>query len=145
MITEEYKKALVEVLEIINRLEESEKKKIPREIMEFYEINKSKTYEPHLNLDKDISKISIMSKTSEILAGIYIDYLCDNEEEKQSYINKLRQIEERAEAEKREKYNPDTIFENRKPPVQEDKSMIVTQKQSFFSKILEKIKTLFKK
>ena len=145
MITEEYRKALVEVLEIIKCLEESEKEKIPKEIIKFYEINKSKTYEPDLNLDDDLSKIELMNKTREILAGLYIDYLCESEEDKQNYISKLHQIEEKVEAEKREKYNPDTIFENRKQPIQEETSMITVEKQSFFSKILEKIKNLFKK
>ena len=44
MINTEYREALVEVLEIINHLEEDEKSKIPSEIVEFYEKNKSKTY-----------------------------------------------------------------------------------------------------
>lgn len=83
MINTEYREALVEVLEIINHLEEDEKSKIPSEIVEFYEKNKSKTYIPNINFEEeDISKYNIKNKTREILAGIYIDYLCDDEKKK---------------------------------------------------------------
>lgn len=149
MITEEYKNALVEVLEIINCLEDSEKKKIPDEIIKFYEENKSTTYKPNINLDDDISNINLMNKTSEIIAGLYIDYLCNDETEKQNYINQLKQIEQKVETEKREIYNPDSIFKDRtqviQKPISEDQSMVVAKKQNIFSKILDKIKKLFKK
>lgn len=149
MITEEYKNALVEVLEIINCLEDSEKKKIPDEIIKFYEENKSTTYKPNINLDDDISNINLMNKTREIIAGLYIDYLCNDETEKQNYINQLKQIEQKVETEKREIYNPDSIFKDRtqviQKPISEDQSMVVAKKQNIFSKILDKIKKLFKK
>lgn len=148
MITEEYKNALVEVLEIINCLEDSEKKKIPDEIIKFYEENKSTTYKPNINLDDDISNINLMNKTREIIAGLYIDYLCNDETEKQNYINQLKQIEQKVETEKREIYNPDSIFKDRtqviQKPISEDQSMVVAKKQNIFSKILDKIKKLFK-
>ena len=54
MINTEYREALVEVLEIINHLEEDEKSKIPSEIVEFYEKNKSKTYIPNINIEEGI-------------------------------------------------------------------------------------------
>ena len=53
MINTEYREALVEVLEIINHLEEDEKSKIPSEIVEFYEKNKSKTYIPNINFEEE--------------------------------------------------------------------------------------------
>ena len=63
MINTEYREALVEVLEIIDHLEEDEKSKIPSEIVEFYEKNKSKTYIPHINFEEeDISKYNIKNK-----------------------------------------------------------------------------------
>lgn len=151
MINTEYREALVEVLEIIDHLEEDEKSKIPSEIVEFYEKNKSKTYIPNINFEEDISKYNIKNKTREILAGIYIDYLCDDEKKKSEYIKKLRNNEYNYEEKKKKSFNQNTIFKNKqtqdlkKEQIQATKSMIKVEKQGWFSKILNKIKKILKK
>ncbi len=152
MINTEYREALVEVLEIINHLEEDEKSKIPSEIVEFYEKNKSKTYIPNINIEEgDISKYNIKNKTREILAGIYIDYLCDDEKKKSEYIKKLRNNEYNYEEKKKKSFNQNTIFKNKQTQdlkneqIQVTKSMIKVEKQGWFSKILNKIKKILKK
>jgi hypothetical protein len=151
MINTEYREALVEVLEIINHLEEDEKSKIPSEIVEFYEKNKSKTYIPNINFEEDISKYNIKNKTREILAGIYIDYLCDDEKKKSEYIKKLRNNEYNYEEKKKKSFNQNTIFKNKQTQdlkneqIQATKSMIKVEKQGWFSKILNKIKKILKK
>ena len=150
MINTEYREALVEVLEIINHLEEDEKSKIPSEIVEFYEKNKSKTYIPNINFEEDISKYNIKNKTREILAGIYIDYLCDDEKKKSEYIKKLRNNEYNYEEKKKKSFNQNTIFKNKQTQdlkneqIQATKSMIKVEKQGWFSKILNKIKKILK-
>ena len=151
MINTEYREALVEVLEIIDHLEEDEKSKIPSEIVEFYEKNKSKTYIPNINFEEDISKYNIKNKTREILAGIYIDYLCDDEKKKSEYIKKLRNNEYNYEEKKKKSFNQNTIFKNKQTQdlkneqIQDTKSMIKVEKKGWFSKILNKIKKIFKK
>lgn len=151
MINTEYREALVEVLEIIDHLEEDEKSKIPSEIVEFYEKNKSKTYIPNINFEEDISKYNIKNKTREILAGIYIDYLCDDEKKKSEYIKKLRNNEYNYEEKKKKSFNQNTIFKNKQKQdlkneqIQDTKSMIKVEKQGWFSKILNKIKKILKK
>ena len=151
-INTKYREALVEVLEIINHLEEDEKSKIPSEIVEFYEKNKSKTYIPNINFEEeDISKYNIKNKTREILAGIYIDYLCDDEKKKSEYIKKLRNNEYNYEEKKKKSFNQNTIFKNKQTQdlkneqIQATKSMIKVEKQGWFSKILNKIKKILKK
>lgn len=151
MINTEYREALVEVLEIIDHLEEDEKSKIPSEIVEFYEKNKSKTYIPNINFEEDISKYNIKNKTREILAGIYIDYLCDDEKKKSEYIKKLRNNEYNYEEKKKKSFNQNTIFKNKQTQdlkneqIQDTKSMIKVEKKGWFSKILNKIKKILKK
>lgn len=152
MINTEYREALVEVLEIIDHLEEDEKSKIPSEIVEFYEKNKSKTYIPNINFEEgDISKYNIKNKTREILAGIYIDYLCDYEKKKSEYIKKLRNNEYNYEEKKKKSFNQNTIFKNKQTQdlkneqIQDTKSMIKVEKKGWFSKILNKIKKILKK
>ena len=151
MINTEYREALVEVLEIIDHLEEDEKSKIPSEIVEFYEKNKSKTYIPNINFEEDISKYNIKNKTREILAGIYIDYLCDDEKKKSEYIKKLRNNEYNYEEKKKKSFNQNTINKNKQKQdlkneqIQATKSKIKVEKQGWFSKILNKIKKILKK
>ena len=89
MLSSEYCEAAVEVLGILNELEESEFNKIPKKIIEFLENNKSKSYKPSIDFSEDVNKMVLKDKTRDILAGIYLDYLC-KESEKQKFIDTIR-------------------------------------------------------
>jgi len=89
MVNLEYSEAIVEVLGILQYLEEEEKSKIPNEIFEYFEKNKSKTYNPNIKYEEDINNLKIKEKTRQILAGLYLDYLCP-EEEKKEYGKRFR-------------------------------------------------------
>ncbi|MBP3708571.1 MAG: hypothetical protein J6J36_08280 [Clostridia bacterium] len=160
MVTKEYSEALVEVLEIINCLDENERKKIPDEIIKFYEENKSTTYKPILNLNSDnISNAILKNKTREILAGIYIDYLCDNEDQKNEYIKELHKTEYGYEEEKKTEYEQLPIyaqelaaFENQKKEannetdsIDDTKALVNVDNQNIFMRIWLKIKSFFKR
>lgn len=149
MITKEYSEALVEVLEIINHLDDNDRNKIPENIIKFYENNKSLEYTPNLNFDEDITKQKLMTKTREILAGIYVDYLCNTRDEKKEYIGKLKQAELKYEHQKRLKYNPNMIF-NKKTNTNQINSetiqaLVPVKKDNIFIRILKKIKSIFSK
>ena len=149
MITKEYSEALVEVLEIINHLDDDDRSKIPENIINFYENNKSLEYTPNLNFDEDITKQKLMTKTREILAGIYVDYLCNNKDEKKEYINKLKQAELKYEHQKRLKYNPSMIFNKKTANNQIDSQTILAlvpvKKDNIFVRIFKKLKSIFQK
>lgn len=160
MVTKEYSEALVEVLEIINCLDESERKKIPDEIIKFYKENKSTTYKPILDLNGDnISNAILKNKTREILAGIYIDYLCDNENQKKEYIKELHKTEYGYEKAKETKYEQLPIyaqelaaFEEQKNKtndgtnqLNDTKALVNVDNQNIFTRIWLKIKSFFKR
>lgn len=147
MITDEYRKALVEVLEILTYLDEDDRKKIPDEIIRFYEDNKSSEYQFNINPDENIAKQKIMNKTREILAGIYVDYLCDSKDEKKEYIKKLKQVEFKYESQKAKKYDPSSIFKKNKTYPSNDiiKALVPIKKENIFMRILKKLKSLFSK
>lgn len=148
MVTKEYSNALVEVLEVLKCLDEDDRKKIPSDIIKFYEDNKSTDYEFHFDSSKDLTEQYLMNKTKEILAGIYIDYLCENEREKKSYQDKLKKIENRYEAQKSKEFSYDDIFKNNKltqVDSEKEKSLVVVKKDSLFARILKKLKSLFTK
>ena len=80
---------------------------------------------------------------------LYKDFICDDVErvklEKTLSNNEIKYQEEL-----REKYNPDNIFKDRQKTTeyvetQKENTEMATYKESFFSKIISKIKLIFHK
>ena len=142
MVTEEYSEAAVEVLGIIDALEEEEQSKIPKEIIEFLEKNKSETYCPDIDYFDNIETLNLKEKTRQILAGIYLDYLC-NEEEREEYTKKLKENEIKYQEELKQIYNTDNLFNNKKNNDNQTTELII-KKETLFNKIIKGIKRLFK-
>lgn len=147
MVSVEYAEAAVEVLGILEHLDNIEKNKIPRKILEFLENNKSKTYNPNIDYTDDVKNLKLKEKTREILAGLYVDYLCP-EEEKQEYINKLKKNEINYQENLKLKYNPDNLFKNRKTDQEQEKiinnSIIIVKNKNIFLKFINMLKKIFK-
>ena len=59
MVSVEYSEAAVEVLGILEYLEDIDKNKIPNEIIEFLENNKSNTYNPEINYWDEIENLNL--------------------------------------------------------------------------------------
>ena len=146
MVNNEYKEAAVEVLGILNELEENEFNKIPNKIIEFLENNKSNTYNPTIDFSGNVNEMQLKDKTREILAGIYLDYLC-KEDEKEKIIKNIRKNEFEYQEEIRKQYNADNLF---KPKIKDasNKSKevyMINYKESFLKKLLKKLQKLFSK
>lgn len=144
MVSVEYSEAAVEVLGILEYLEDIDKNKIPKEIIEFLEKNKSNTYNPKINYWDNVEKLNLKKKTRQILAGLYIDYL-SSDEEKKEYINKLKQNEIKNQEILKEKYNVDNIFEKKEIPKEQVVELVLVKEEKWFVKIINKIKEIFKK
>lgn len=143
MVSVEYSEAAVEVLGILEYLEEIDKNKIPKEIIEFLERNKSNTYNPEINYWDNVENLNLKQKTRQILAGIYIDYL-SSEDEKKEYINKLKQNEIKNQEILKEKYNVDDIFKKKEIVKNQSVELTVLKEEKWFVKIINKIKEIFK-
>ena len=144
MVTKEYREAAVEVLGILNELNDYEFNKIPSKIIEFMEKNKSDTYNPNIDYSGNINDMKLKEKTREILAGIYLDYLCP-ENRKEAYLNHIRKNENKYQEKIKEKYNLESLFED-KPKFEEIKkseALTVQEKEGFIKKIISKIKKCF--
>ena len=144
MVSVEYSEAAVEVLGILEYLEDIDKNKIPKEIIEFLEKNKSNTYNPKINYWDNVEKLNLKKKTRQILPGLYIDYL-SSDEEKKEYINKLKQNEIKNQEILKEKYNVDNIFEKKEIPKEQVVELVLVKEEKWFVKIINKIKEIFKK
>lgn len=140
--------AIVEVLEILSQMKEEQLNKIPKKFITFLEDNASKTYK--CNLDKNISikNQNLKEETKAFLALIYLSYWCKNEDEKNKYIEKLKNNEREYQKELSKKYNIDNLFkkeENPKEQVirQEQNTQLVVKKKGIMFMLISKIRNYF--
>lgn len=112
MINSTYAKAYTEVLEIIKHFPEEEYAKIPVEKIEFYKNNMDKDYIFTINPEIDLDKQNISKEAKAIIVNLFRDYYA-TEEQKVKIKEILDLNQKKEEQEKREKYNPDYIFNNK--------------------------------
>ena len=74
MLDIEYRNAISEILEILKYTDKELVDKIPKSLLNFWQRNKSKTYEPKLNHNKELSQMNLLPKTRAIIAMLYTQY-----------------------------------------------------------------------
>ena len=141
--------ALAEVYDIINHFEPDIYKKIPQDFINFVKQNKNNNYITKIDFSKSISEQNILKETKVILSIIYRDFICDTQ-----LKQKLKEYDFNIiEAKKREIYNPNNLFKNRKEQLernsisqtQDTTTTLVKYKESIFTKIFNCIRKLFKR
>lgn len=154
---EDYAKAYTELLEILKYFSKESLEKLPKENIEMYNVEKDKyhnfTYNEELELDEqNISKLTII-----LIANLYIQYLA-SEEERDKIKERDKKELELLENQKREMYNSDKLFENRKKAIYKyniedvnekqqntNISLSIVKKQNIFKKTIERIMLKLKK
>ena len=111
MVSVEYSEAIVEVLEILQYSDNNIISKIPKQLIEFWQRNKSTTYKPNLDHSKSINEMNLKSKTKSIITMIYLNYLCEDAEKKKINLI-LTDNEKKYQEELKEKYNTDNLLKN---------------------------------
>lgn len=148
MVSVEYSEAIVEILDILNNSDETIYNKIPKKLIEFWQRNKSETYKPNLDHSKKLTEMNLKEKTKAIIAMIYLNYLCDEDEKKETILI-LKNNENAYQKEIREKYNPDNIFKNTNKDVMAEQNINITDmvkyKKSIILRIIDFIKRFLKK
>ena len=143
-------KRLVEVEAILDRLEDKYKNKIPIEIWEYIKQNKDTTYDFYFDDNKPLKKQKLHIDTIAMITYINMEYLLE-EEQKQEMIKLLREDEIFAEEKKKEQYKTEDLFKNRKVNQRSmennfnNEIAMTKYKESFFRKIINKVKKLFSK
>ncbi len=147
-----YLNSLSELSEIIKNLGEKIRAKIPNDVIDYIENNKSQTYKWSYNPDLPLDEQNMLPETEELLTAIYRDYICtDAEKEKvdEVLVDNENYIEERNRnvIENEKSVNVDTIAQNYKSREEEfiSNSPAIVEKQNFFVKIINKIKSIFSK
>ena len=142
-------KAYAEVDEILNLLEDEYVEKIPEKVRNFFKEERYEEYKPQIKVDIPLTKQNLKRETMVLLAILNLNYWCENEEEKQEFLNELAQ-NEKEKKELEEKYNPDNLFKNKQQNINDEtiqagNELVVYKKTNFITKLLNKIKQLFKK
>ena len=123
-------------------------KKIPQKLIQFFEEHKDKNYQFKFDENIDIENQKISIEAGSILAMLMLNYIA-NEQEKNEINNILAENEKKYEEELREKYNPDNLFKKKEnkqeEKVEEQHSLMVVENKTWYKKIFEKIKNIFKK
>lgn len=144
MSTNEYTIAFSEVLDVLQHSEIEVIEKIPVEIIKKI---KEKTCKEYIPNEKNDCNFDISEKAKSILAVIYQDYLCDNDEIDQ-FNQLLLKNEDNYQQELRKKYNPDDLFKDRNESVKNSTNVenmqMIEYRESAFKKIINKIKMLYR-
>ena len=156
MANEKNEKAYTEVLEIINHFSEEEKSKIPEEKIKFFQDNCDKNYDFKINSEIPLEEQNISKEANAIIVILYRDYFA-TEEEKDKIEEVLKKNSEEKERLKREKYNPDDIFNNRqtttnsekhnglKEEIEQSNLPLIKKEDNFFKRFINYVKSLFSK
>ena len=154
MVTKEFAEASAEINEIFKYLPKEEVEKIPSKLREFFKEVSSKDYVTNINPDLPLDAQEIKEKTKDIIALIYRNYWC-SEEERKELDQKLIENDRKFEEELREKYNPDNIFKNNvtttkkeESEVKEEKieqSLVPQETGKWYQRFLDMVKKWFKK
>ncbi len=148
MISTAYSEAAAEVLEILENTDKEAVNKIPKKFMNFLKENSSKTYKPNFDKKKTIKELNLKPKTKALLGLIYLKCWA-NEEQKSEFKEKIQQNENKYQQELSQKYNSDNLFKSKSMTKQEDTtkqtSLIEIKKETFIQKIINKIKSIFRR
>ena len=109
-------------------------KAINPKFIEFIKNNCDKNYKSNIKPYIPLKNQDVSKETQSILALIYESYFATDEEKRQIFKERNEQINL--------KYNTDNLFKN-KDYKNEKHELIVVKKQSFFEKIINKIKLFF--
>ena len=103
-----------------------------------------------MSLDIPLEKQNLQEDTWNLIAIIYLKYLCENEEEKKELEQIYDENEKIYREEIKEKYNPEKIFKDRekKLTVEQEQAQnlpVQIKKESFIQKIIKFINKIFHK
>ena len=141
------KNAYAEVYTILQELNEEEYNKIPPEVIETLDANRNKEYEYFLDNELELKDQPMLPETKAILFNLFRDYLA-TPEQKAKIIRMQNEARQKNELKKQQMYNTD-VFANKPKENQtannNETMQIVKYKESFFKRILNKIKSFLKK
>ena len=142
-LTNEYKEAIAETLDILYNSDKYIINKIPKKLIDFFEENKSQTYKSNLDYNQEITEINLKPKTKSIISMLYLNYICDKDE-KIKLRKKMEQNEKVYQEILSKKYSTKNFFSKNKKIKNNNETDMIKTEESNFKKILIKIKKIFR-
>ncbi len=139
--------AYAEIDEILNLLEDDYRERVPKKVRDFFKEEKMKDYHPEIDIEKPLIEQNLKRETMVLLAILNLNYWCENEDEKKSFLDELDKNEEEKN-ELEEKYNPDNLFKKKKQIKilkEENTSLIEYKKTNMLKRVFERIINFFKR
>ena len=100
-LSNNYRMAITEVLEILKNVEIDEYNKIPQKIITFLEEQKDPNYIFTIKPNQNFEDLKIMNETKGFLSLIYYSYMCNSDEERKLYLLNLNYNEKKFQDELR--------------------------------------------
>ena len=155
MATVAYKEAYSEVLDILNHTRKEDVNKISPSFLDFLKSNSSKSYVSNLDHSLKLKDMNLKPRTKAILAIIYREFWCNEEQLKEfdeklmknemTYQNIIQKANDCSSNnfEISNKVIKSQVLSSNQLIINNDS--LIPHKESFFSKIINRIKSLFKK
>lgn len=140
-----------EVYQVLNLLGNEYIDKLPSSLVNMVKDKRQVNYIPQYTDDIPLNKQDIKKETMAIIALLYLNYWCENENEKLEVQQILKRNEDKYQTELKEKYNTDNIFKNYNKYNKdsnkvkcniETKALMMPYKESIFRRIINKIKSI---
>lgn len=138
-----------EVYQVLNLLGNDYIDKLPTSLINMLREKREVNYNPEYTDDIPLNEQNIKKETMSIIALLYLNYWCEDENEKLEVKQILKSNEDNYQLELRERYNPDNIFKNYKQKSKkveaniDDETSMIPYKKSIFRKIINKLKSAF--
>ena len=140
------RQAYSEIDEFLGLLSEEQRNKIPQKLREFFKEEKDGNYEKRIDPKEPIKNQNLKEETLGIIALLNLQYWCEYETEKQRLKEVYAKNEKVYQEMLQVAFNPDDIFKKRTQPVENEQvenTTMVVYKESFFKKIIGKLKKIF--
>ena len=126
IITKEDLIAYAEVDYIIKHVNEKYRSKIPSNLLEFFETIKDPDYEVYVNPYKPLQEQGLTQYALEIIALLHIKYWCENQDRKEELLNKMRENQEKFEAQLEAQFSKNNIFGSHIEQTKPEEDVITT-------------------
>ena len=139
VITLQDKQTFSDISIIIKMMPKSMQSKINPKFINFIENNKDYSYKSSIDKNTPIKNQVLSSNTQTMLALIYRDYLC-SDEEREKLLSHEKQELEKIEEEKRKKYKINFEKKNSSQDTSVSNALIAYKKENILTKLVNIIK-----
>lgn len=147
MINIETKKAYSEMLELFKFLPSEYIERTPKEILDVLKKERLENYIVHIDVENPIDRNVLQEETIQLLAMLNYNYWCTDEYLKNKLYEQYSKNEEQYQKELSQKYDINRVFEKRNKynnTVDNQVTSLVEYKETFFEKLINKIKNFLK-